>query len=126
MTTHGKIEIAGLVLFARHGLNEAEKQLGQRFILDITMDADLAAAAKSDRITDTIDYGEVTAIAEAAFRDKHFYLIEASAAHVAGSILAHFPRVHAVTVRVRKPSAPVPAVIDHVSATVTVTRKRDG
>ena len=126
MTTHGKIEIAGLVLFARHGLNEAEKQLGQRFILDITMDADLAAATKSDRITDTVDYGEVTAIAEAAFRDKHFYLIEASAAHVAGAILAHFAKVHAVTVRVRKPSAPVPAVIDHVSATVTVTRKRDG
>jgi dihydroneopterin aldolase len=126
MTTHGKIEIAGLVLFARHGVNEAEKQLGQRFILDIVMDADLAAAAKSDRITDTVDYGEATAIAEAAFRDKHFYLIEASAAHVAGAILAHFPKVHAVTVTVRKPSAPVPAVIDHVSATVTVARKRDG
>jgi dihydroneopterin aldolase len=126
MTTHGKIEVAGLVLFARHGVNEAEKQLGQRFILDISLDVDVTAAVKSDRITDTVDYGEVTAIAEAAFRDKHFYLIEASAAHVAGAILAHFPTAHSVTVRVRKPSAPVPAVIDHVSATVTMTRKRDG
>lgn len=126
MTTHSKIEIAGLVLFARHGVNEAEKQLGQRFVLDITLDVDLAAAMKSDRITDTVDYGEVTAIAEAAFRDKHFYLIEASAAHVAGAILAYFPKAHAVTVRVRKPSAPVPAVIDYVAATVTVARKRDG
>jgi dihydroneopterin aldolase len=122
----GKIEIAGLVLFARHGVNEAEQQLGQRFILDIELDVDLAAAAKSDRIADTVDYGEVTAVTEAAFRDKHFYLIEASAAHVAGAILAHFPRVQAVTVTVKKPSAPVPAVIDHVSATVRVARKRDG
>ena len=56
---------------------------------------------------------------------KHFYLIEASAAHVAEAILAHFSRANAVTVKVHKPSAPVPAVIDHVAATVTAVRKRD-
>jgi dihydroneopterin aldolase len=123
---HGKIEIAGLVLFARHGVNEAEKQLGQRFILDIEIDTDLAPAAKSDSIGDTVDYGEVTAVAEAAFRDRHFYLIEASAAHVAESLLAHFPRANTVKVKVRKPSAPVPAVIDHVGVTVSAMRKRDG
>jgi 7,8-dihydroneopterin aldolase/epimerase/oxygenase len=121
----GKIEIAGLVLFAKHGVNEAEKLLGQRFILDIEIDVELATAAKSDSITDTVDYGEVVAVAEAAFRDKHFYLIEASAAHVAEAILAHFSRANAVTVKVHKPSAPVPAVIDHVAATVTAVRKRD-
>jgi hypothetical protein len=47
-------------------------------------------------------------------------------AFLAGAILAHFPKAYSVTVRVRKPSGPVPAVIDHVSATVTVARKRDG
>jgi dihydroneopterin aldolase len=120
----GMIEIAGLVLFARHGVNAAEQQLGQRFILDLELEVDLAAAARSDSLVDTVDYGEVVAVAEAAFRDKQFYLIEASAAHVAGAILAHFPRATAVQVTVRKPSAPVPAVIDHVAA--TVTRKRDG
>lgn len=122
----GRIDIAGLVLFARHGVNEAEQQLGQRFILDIELAVDLGTAAKSDRLTDTVDYGEVVAVAEAAFRDKQFYLIEASAAHVAEAILAHFPRVDSAQVTVKKPSAPVPAVIDHVAATVTAARKRDG
>lgn len=120
----GSIQIAGLVLFARHGVNKAEQQLGQRFILDLELDIDLAAAAKSDSLVDTVDYGEVVAIVEAAFRDKHFYLIEASAAHVAGAVLAHFSKVSSVRVTVRKPSAPVPAAIDYVAA--TVTRKRDG
>jgi dihydroneopterin aldolase len=120
----GEIEIAGLVLFARHGVDEAEKKLGQRFILDFLLELDVAGSAKSDQLADTIDYGEVVAIAEAAFRARRFYLIEAVAAHVAGAILAHFPRATSVRVTVRKPSAPVPAVIDHVAA--TVTRKRDG
>jgi dihydroneopterin aldolase len=121
----GKVEVAGLVLFARHGVHESERQHGQRFILDLVLDLDFAAAAKSDRLADTVDYGEVVAVAEAAFRDRHFYLIEASAAHVAGAILAHFPRATSVRVTVRKPSAPVPAAIDHVAATVSVARKRD-
>jgi dihydroneopterin aldolase len=121
----GKVEVAGLVLFARHGVHESERQHGQRFILDLVLDLDFAAAAKSDRLADTVDYGEVVAVAEAAFRDRHFYLIEASAAHVAGAVLAHFPRATSVRVTVRKPSAPVPAAIDHVAATVTVARKRD-
>jgi dihydroneopterin aldolase len=124
--TQGTVEIAGLVLFARHGVHESERAHGQRFILDLVLELDFAAAAKSDRLGDTVDYGEVVAVAEAAFRDRHFYLIEASAAHVAGAVLAHFPRATSVRVTVRKPSAPVPAAIDHVAATVTVARKRDG
>lgn len=122
----GKVEIAGLVLFAQHGVHESERKHGQRFVLDLTLDLDFTAAAKSDQLADTVDYGEVVAVAEAAFRDRHFYLIEASAAHVAGAVLAHFSRATSVRVTVRKPSAPVPAAIDHVAATVTVARKRDG
>jgi dihydroneopterin aldolase len=120
----GAIEIAGLVLFARHGVNDAEEQLGQRFILDLFLELDVAESARSDKLADTVDYGEVVVVAEAAFRTKRFYLIEAVAAHVAGVLLAHFPRANSARVTVRKPSAPVPAVIDHVAA--TVTRKRDG
>ncbi len=121
---HGEIEVIGLVIFGRHGVNKAEEELGQRFILDLYLQYDMREAARSDRITDSVDYGEVVAVAEAAFRDKRFYLIEAVASHVAGAILAHFPKVDSARVRVRKPSAPVPAPIDYVSA--TVTRKRDG
>lgn len=120
----GTIEIAGLVLFARHGVHEAEHQLGQRFVLDIILEIDVSEAIRNDTLSETVDYGEVVAVTEAAFRDRRFYLIEAAAAHVAGVLLAHFARANSVRVTVRKPSAAVPAVIDHVAA--SVTRKRDG
>jgi dihydroneopterin aldolase len=120
----GIIDIAGLVLFAKHGVAEEEARLGQRFVLDISLEVEINDAVKSDRLDSTVDYGEAVAVAESAFCSKRFYLIEAAAAHVAGVLLAHFPKVKLVRITVRKPSAPVPAVIDYVAA--TVERKRDG
>ena len=120
----GMIDIKGLVLFAKHGVREEEASLGQRFVLDIMLEIDVNEAVKSDRLDSTVDYGEAVAVAEAAFRAKRFYLIEAAAAHVAGVLLAHFSKVRLVRITVRKPSAPVPAAIDYVAA--TVERKRDG
>lgn len=112
------VEIAGLSLFAHHGATEAEQQLGQRFLLDLSFEIDAAEAAHSDRLDATVDYAEVTAVAQAAFVERRFNLIEAVAAYVASAVLAHSPRIERIRVTVKKPSAPVPAVIDHVAATV--------
>jgi 7,8-dihydroneopterin aldolase/epimerase/oxygenase len=120
----GTIEISGLVLFAKHGVAEEEARLGQRFTLDIDLEVDPVDAVKRDRLDSTVDYGEVIAVADAAFRERRFYLIEAAAAHVANMLLAHFSRVRSVRVRVKKPSAPVAAALDYVAA--VVERKRDG
>jgi len=119
----GVIDIAGLVIFAKHGVLEEEARIGQRFILDIRLEADVAEAVKHDRLADTVDYGEVIAVTESVFRDKRFYLIEAAAAHVASGILAHFPAVKSARVTVKKPSAPISAVFDYVAT--TVEKKRD-
>ena len=120
----GTIDIAGLSVFAHHGVTEAEKLNGQRFLIDLSFEADIAEAAKTDKHAAAVDYAEVIAVAQAAFLDKRFDLIEAAAAHVAAAVLAHFPRIRAVSVKVRKPAAPVPAVIEYVAA--TVKRRRDG
>lgn len=119
----GTIDIKGLVLFAKHGVHDAEAKLGQRFTLDIALEIEIDEAIQKDRIEATVDYGEAIAVSERAFREKRFFLIEAAAAHVAGVLLAHFPKVKFVRITVRKPSAPVPAAIDYVAA--TVERKRD-
>ena len=120
----GMIDIVGLVLFAKHGVQDEEARLGQRFVIDIALEVEISDAVKKDRLDSTVDYGEVVAVTEAAFRAKRFYLIEAAAAHVASTLLAHFSLLKLARVTVRKPSAPVPAAIDFVAA--TVERKRDG
>jgi dihydroneopterin aldolase len=111
------IEIAGLSLFAHHGATEAEQRTGQRFLIDVRLEADVAGA-RSDKLAETVDYSDVAAVAQAAFLERRFNLIEAAAAHVASTILTRFSQVARVRVTVKKPAAPVPAVIDFVAATV--------
>jgi dihydroneopterin aldolase len=117
-----RIAIRGLALFAHHGALPAEREAGQRFHLDIVVETDFTAVAASGRLADTIDYGAVTEVASTAFLEKTEDLIEVLAVRVAERVLARFPTAQAVEVTVKKPSAPVPAIID--CAEVTASRSR--
>ncbi len=72
------------------GVPAWERLLAQTIVLDISMDVDLAAAAKSDAIADTIDYGAVIRRLDDSLQTSHFQLLEALAEHVCQLILSEF------------------------------------
>lgn len=117
MTT-AEFRISRLALHGRHGALEAERSLGQRFFLDLEITADIGEALATDDVGDTLHYGQVIKAATVAFNARPFNLIEAAAGAVADDLLARFPAILAVRVTVHKPSAPVAAIIDDLSATV--------
>ena len=53
------IRIKGLEIFAYHGVNPEEKENGQKFILDIAMQADISRAAQTDDLNETVNYAAV-------------------------------------------------------------------
>lgn len=119
-----RIFVRGLQLHAFHGVGEDERRLGQHFLLDLTLELDLAGASRSDKLADTVSYADVVAVAEAAFRAQPFSLIEAAAAVVADAILARFARIERLEVSVHKPNAPIPAIF--ADCGVTIARARHG
>ncbi len=117
-----EFRISRLALHARHGALEAERSLGQRFFLDLDITADVGNALASDAVADTLHYGQVIKAATAAFTAREFNLIEAAAAAVGEALLARFPAITVIRVTVHKPSAPVSAILDGISATVELRR----
>jgi len=81
--------------------------VGQDFVVDLTVWLDLAPAAASDRLTDTLDYGALAQRAAAIVGGEPCDLIEAVAGRIADDVLTD-RRVRAVQVRVHKPQAPIP------------------
>jgi 7,8-dihydroneopterin aldolase/epimerase/oxygenase len=119
-----RIFVSGLVLHAYHGVGDDEGRIGQQFLVDLVLELDLAAAAHSDKLVDTISYADIIEVASQAFRAKRFRLVEAAAGSVADSVLANFPRIEQLTVTVHKPHAPIAAVFADVG--VTLSRARHG
>jgi dihydroneopterin aldolase len=118
-----RIELRGLSVRGHHGVFEHERRDGQDFIVDITVWIDLAAAAASDDLTDTLDYGTLAKRAADIVAGPPRKLIETVAAEIADEVMAD-ERVHAVEVVVHKPSAPIPLTFADVA--VTARRSRRG
>lgn len=120
------IFIRGVSVHARHGVMDHETEVGQRFVIDLELTADLTESSRTDRLADTVSYSNVVACATAAFKDANYRLLERAAGAVADSILATFPKITAVRVTVHKPHAPIPAIFDDVGVIITRTRPMHG
>lgn len=116
-----RITLTGLRAFGRHGVLDHERRDGQEFGVDITAWLDLAPAAASDALSDTLDYGSLAGEAAGIVGGEPCDLIETVASRIAAAVLRD-ERVVAAEVTVHKPSAPLPLPVGGVSVTVHRTR----
>jgi len=118
-----RIFIKGLALHAYHGVMPYEGKVGQTFTIDLALDIDLSAAARTDKVADTVSYDKVVGCVATAFVAQKFRLIEAAAGKVADAVLAAFPAVRKVEVTIHKPHAPIAATFNDVGVMLARSRK---
>jgi 7,8-dihydroneopterin aldolase/epimerase/oxygenase len=111
------IEISGLSLYTRHGVSEAERELGQRLVFDVSFELDECDATVTDRVEDTVDYGDVCEQVALAAQERSYRTLERLCAAVADRL---FERYGAESVRVKaaKPEPPIALPVDEVSVEV--------
>lgn len=113
------IKIQDLEIYAYHGVFTEEKEKGQLFYINASMETDLRKAGKSDVLTASTHYGEVALLLQKKMTETSYDLIERAAEVCAEAILTTFPLIRSVTLEVRKPYAPIPLPFQSVSVTVT-------
>ncbi|MBF6413461.1 dihydroneopterin aldolase [Nocardia cyriacigeorgica] len=116
-----RIELRGLRVFGHHGVFDHEKRDGQEFVVDLTVWVDFTAAAASDDLVDTVDYGALADLAVSIVAGPPRDLIETVVAEIADAVMAADSRIDAVEVVMHKPSAPIP----HAFADVRVITSRE-
>lgn len=110
-----------MIFHAYHGLEHDEIRNGQRFEVDLEMVYDASRSAQSDQLRDTIDVRQVYKQVQKCIMNKRFYLLEAVSQHIADTIFENFD-VERVTVKVRKPFAPLGGLANGTE--VEITRDR--
>jgi dihydroneopterin aldolase len=116
-----RIELSGIEVLARHGVLEQEKVAPQIFRVDLAVYLDLSAAAASDDLSDTIDYGRLAQEAHNLIETESHQLLETLAHRVADQVLTE-ARVERVVVTVHKPRAPIPVKFEDVAVTIDRSR----
>lgn len=111
------ITIAGIEVFAYHGVLAKEKDKGQLFLVDVELRLDLSAAGDSDDLAETVDYGLLAQQIHDLVASERWDLIERVAARVAETVLEN-ARVREVVATVHKPGAPIAVGFSDVSVTV--------
>jgi len=117
-----KITIEGIDVLGHHGVDEAERKVGHRVIVDVDMWLDLSGAVVADDIHKTVNYEEACALIERVAGQEEFLLLESLASEIGDRLLEDFD-VQEVAVRVRKASLPIATWVTAVTAEIRKSRK---
>src|SRR5438874_4966702 len=117
------IEITGLSLYTHHGVSEAEREVGQRLVVDLRLDVGENDATATDAIEDTIDYAEVCQLVALVAQQRSHRTLERLCATIAERLLDDY-ELEGVWVKATKPEPPIALSVEEVS--VEVWREGDG
>ena len=124
MDRQDRIILEGIILYGYHGRKRPEKEIGQRFVVDIEVERDLRMAGASDKIDATISYTDIFRVVREVVEGPSLNLLESVAHTIAQKIIDGYA-VEAVRVKVKKPSPPIKGSILSAAA-VEIYRRSSG
>lgn len=119
---NGRIHLKNMTFFGYHGHRAEENALGQRFMIDVVLSLDIAEAASTDALQNTVDYTKVFTICRDVVENDRVKLLETLANDIMDRILASCPRVNQVEITIKKPSVPISGALDYVALETGKTR----
>jgi 7,8-dihydroneopterin aldolase/epimerase/oxygenase len=116
------IEVTGLSLYTHLGVTEAEREVGQRLVIDLRLEVGECDAIVTDRVQDTIDYAEVCEAVALAAQQRSYRTLERLCAAVAERLVERFG-AESVWIKIAKPEPPIPLPVEEVA--VELWRERE-
>ena len=111
------IEISGLSLYTHHGVEAAEREVGQRLVFDLSFEVGECDAMVTDRVEDTVDYADVCQQVALAAQERSYKTLERLCSAIADRMIERYS-ADSVTVRATKPEPPIPLPVDEVSVEI--------
>lgn len=118
----GKIVIEEMEFYAFHGHYQEEQIVGNRFLVDLEMDADLTAAADSDNLNDAVNYQQAYQIIKNEMRRTKSNLLENIGKRILDALYAEMEGINKASIRIRKLNPPMGGPIKSVG--IKMSRKK--
>lgn len=116
---YDQIKITDLEVFANHGVFPEENKLGQKFLISAVLYTDTRKAGKTDDLTASIHYGEVSAFITKYMKEHTYQLLERVAETLAEEMLKSISGLYKIDLEIKKPWAPVGLPLKTVSVKIS-------
>ncbi len=116
-TAMGLIQIEGMEFYAYHGCFKEEQIVGNRFLLDLSIETDLRKPAKSDSVKDTLNYQTAYSLIQTEMKKKS-HLLENIADRILTALYNNFAEIKWARIKISKMHPPMGGQIDRVSVTL--------
>ncbi len=100
------IALSRIEFDGRHGATAVERRQARKFEVDIELDVEVAAAERSDRLDDTVDYSRVAEIIVGVGTGEPHHLLESLARRMLDAVRARFPSARQLRLALRKLNPP--------------------
>lgn len=118
-----KIHLNDMVFYGYHGVYQEERNLGQRFIVNITVETDKSKDQLINHLEDTVDYTKIYSEIEHVMEIKQFYILEKCANYILDVIFEKFVKIVKANVSIKKPSVPIKAHLSSIEVEIERERK---
>ncbi len=115
------VEISGLSVYTHHGVDEAERKVGQRLVFDVSFEVGPSDAILTDEVEDTVDYADAAQQILLAAQERSYKTLERVCSMVADRLMDRYD-AESVSVRASKPEPPMPLSVEEVSVEVRKER----
>jgi dihydroneopterin aldolase len=113
----GLIQIENMEFYAYHGHFKEEQIVGNRFLVDLTIETDMQVPAKSDDLNDALNYQVAYNVVKEEMQSKS-HLLEHIAGRILDSLYDQFTTIKKATVKVSKMNPPMGGQMERVSVTL--------
>jgi 7,8-dihydroneopterin aldolase/epimerase/oxygenase len=110
----GKIILEQMEFYAYHGCFQEEQIIGNRFIVNLELETNTAAAEISDKLSDTVNYQQVYNLVKAEMENKS-HLLEHIARRIVDKVMSSFPVISGIKLRISKMNPPLGGKMNAVS-----------
>jgi|TARA_B100000745_G_scaffold24641_1_gene16269 dihydroneopterin aldolase len=119
MKNQDLIILKGMMFYGYHGVNPKERLVGQKFVVDVTVECSLLKPSLSDMVCDTVSYSDLFKTVKSIVEGPPHNLLESVAKNISDSILLNYD-IESISVTIKKPDVPINgANLDYAGVTLT-------
>jgi len=112
------VQLEGIEFYAFHGCYKEERLVGNKFIVDISIETECKVASETDNIKDALNYQHVYDLVKKEM-DIKSHLLENIAKRIIDIIYLNFKLINKITVKISKVNPPVGGKMNKVSVTLS-------